>query len=72
MLMLGGSTAAMVLAQLTKKEFFTTYWLLNIQSEALNYTNSMMRQGRFAVILFVIGIVFAVLGVIRFKMRDVD
>ena len=72
MLMLGGSTAAMVLVQLTKKEFFMTYWLLNIQSEALNYANPIMKQGRFVALLLVIGVVFTALGVARFKMRDVD
>lgn len=72
LLMLGGSTAAMALAQLTKKEFFMTYWLLNIQSEALDYANPIMEQGRFVALLLVIGVVFTVLGVARFKMRDVD
>ena len=72
MLMLGGSTAAMALSMLTKKEFFETYWLLNIQSEALNYTETVASQGKFVAILFVIGVIFTILGVIRFKIRDVD
>lgn len=72
MMMLGGSTAAMALSMLTEKEFFQTYWLLNIQEEALNYTETVAYQGKFVALLFVIGIVFTVLGVLRFKIRDVD
>ncbi|HBI59868.1 MAG TPA: hypothetical protein DDY31_01435 [Lachnospiraceae bacterium] len=62
----------MALSMLTKKEFFETYWLLNIQSEALNYTETVASQGKFVAILFVIGVIFTILGVIRFKIRDVD
>ena len=43
-----------------------TYWLLNIQSEALNYANPIMKQGRFVALLLVIGVVFTALGVARF------
>lgn len=72
MLLLGGSVGAEVLSLLTKKEFFMTYWLLNIQNEALDYAVTAASQGKMIVILFVIGVIFAALGIVRFKIRDID
>jgi len=72
LLLLGGSVAAMFLATFTKNDFFETYWLTNIQTEALNYSVTASNQGKFVILLFVIGVVFTILSVIRFKIRDVD
>lgn len=72
MLLLGGSVGAEVLSFLTKKEFFMTYWLTNIQNEALGYAETAADQGKMIAILFIIGVAFTVLGIVRFKIRDVD
>lgn len=71
-LLLGGSTGVAVLDFLTKKDIFSTYWLLNMQYEAMSYTKSIDTQGKFIAILFVIGVIFTVLGAVRFKVRDID
>ena len=72
MMLLGGSVAAMFLTTFTKNDFFNTYWLTNIQFEALNYTSTVASQGKFVVLLFLIGAVFTILSLVRFKIRDVD
>lgn len=72
MLLLGGSVASSVLQLLTEKEFFYTYWLVNMQDFALEYTLPVERQGKFIAILFVVGVVSLLLGVVRFQVRDVD
>lgn len=72
MMLLGGSVATMFLSLYTKNDFFKTYWLTNIQSEALNYASTTASQGKFVVLLFLIGVVFTILSLVRFKIRDID
>lgn len=72
MFLLGGETASMLLQYLTKKEFFYTYWVENMHTCALNYDLTAAKQGKFIAILFVAGVVCAVLGFIRFQVKDVD
>lgn len=72
MLLLGGAIAAELLALLTKKPFFREYWIQEMQNCALSPYESMGTQGKFIIILFVLGIVFTILGIVRFKIKDVD
>ncbi|MCI8771585.1 MAG: ABC transporter permease subunit [Lachnospiraceae bacterium] len=72
MFLLGGETASMLLHYWTKKEYFYTYWIENMQSCALDYQLEAVKQFKFIGILFVIGGICTVLGIIRFKVRDVD
>lgn len=70
--LLGGATASSVLEVLTKKEFFYTYWIENMQVLALDYSQKLAQQCKFISILFVLGLVCLILGIVRFKVRDVD
>lgn len=72
MLLLGGAVAAQVLALLTKKDFFMEYWIESMQQNALDPLADTGMQIKFIVILFIIGVVFTVLGIVRFKIKDVD
>jgi len=72
MFLLGGETASMLLQYLTKKEFFYTYWIENMQICAINYELEAAKQCKFIGILFGVGVICLVLGLIRFKVRDVD
>lgn len=72
MFLLGGAMASSILQVLTEKEFFYTYWIERMQVCATDYSLEVVQQCRFIGILFVLGIICLILGVIRFKVRDVD
>jgi len=72
MLLLGGGVAAQLLTLLTKKDFFTEYWIENMQLNALDPWSDNGTQVKCIIILFIIGVVFTVLGIVRFKIKDVD
>lgn len=72
MLLMGGGMAATLLSVLTKKEFFQTYWIQNMQNLAIDYSGAASEQGKFILILLVLGIICTVLGIVRFKIKDVD
>lgn len=72
MLLLGGNTVTSLLSVWLEKEWISKYWLLNVQYEAINYTESMASQGKNIAILVGVAIVFAVLGIVCFKKRDID
>lgn len=71
-ILLGGGIATLVLDTLTKKDFFSTYWLTNVQQEALDVYISAAQQGKFISILFVFGVVCTALGVLCFQKRDIN
>ena len=64
--------AAQLLVLLTKKDFFMEYWIENIQQNALNPGGDTGTQVKCIIILTIIGVVFTVLGIVRFKIKDVD
>jgi ABC-type transport system involved in multi-copper enzyme maturation, permease component len=72
MFLLGGEMASSILQFLTKKEYFYTYWIENMQMCAINFDLEAAKQAKFTGILFVIGAICLVLGLVRFKIRDVD
>lgn len=72
MFLLGGEVASMVLQFVTKKEFFYTYWIENMQTCALNYDLTVAKQSKFIAILFVLGIICTALGTLHFRIRDID
>lgn len=72
MLLLGGEMAVQVLAILTEKEFFTKYWIVNMQQNAVAPWADNGTQVKYIIILTVIGVVFTILGIVRFKIKDVD
>ena len=72
MFLLGGEMAASVLYMLTEKEYFMTYWIGNMQVFAVDYSLEVAKQCKYIGILFVIGVICLILGVVRFKIKDVD
>lgn len=72
MLLLGGAMAVQVLTLLTEKDFFMTYWIENMQQNAVYPGGDTGTQVKCIIILTVIGVVFTILGIVRFKIKDVD
>lgn len=72
MLLLGGAMAVQMLSILTKKDFFMEYWIENMQHNAVASWSDTQTQVKCIIILFIIGVVFTVLGIVRFKVKDVD
>lgn len=71
-ILLIGTSAAAVLAMLTKVDAFLEYWLTVMQSAALTYTGSSAEQAKFIGILFLLGVVCAGCSVLLFRKRDIQ
>lgn len=70
-ILLIGSMAVTVVSALMKWETLPDYWLLNMQSEALDYTSGVGLECKYILLLLLLGVVCTGLSVLVFQKRDV-